>query len=250
MDNNNQMNSSQQQTLNNNYYYYPLYPQLQSNPQVQVNNLHTGQIFHQVSQPAPAYLASFFPESVHHTTIQGDLCPHPPLNSHVGQGIAQSSTKSSVTEPCVTSPLLDSSSASSSSLHLTITAVVLYIFGLIFWLPQIVSMCISLYQVHRGYFTRHKIAITILATLEIIAWIGFPALISIYMKSCFSAYDSSSSDFSSSLFSSSSAMECGASWWGFVVSIWYPVSVSLGIPRLILSYRESYINTTHTNNNS
>jgi len=113
-----------------------------------------------------------------------------------------------------------------------VAAMICYILGFFFWAPQLASIIISLHQSRRGFFSKNNAAIIALGICELIAWMLLPSLVWGTDTEC---YQRSYWSYGSYHYYT----QCSSYWWGWIAfTVWGPMTIAFGIPRIILSFRQ------------
>eukprot|EP01111_Echinosteliopsis_oligospora_P019751 TRINITY_DN96_c0_g2_i1.p1 TRINITY_DN96_c0_g2~~TRINITY_DN96_c0_g2_i1.p1 ORF type:complete len:284 (+),score=59.45 TRINITY_DN96_c0_g2_i1:113-853(+) len=111
-------------------------------------------------------------------------------------------------------------------------AMICYVLGFFFWVPQIVSISFSLHQSRKGFFKKDNAAIIAFSIIELIAWLVVPSVAWGFDYSCYT--QSYWNGYSYSYYT-----QCYSYYWGWIAfTIWGPLTLAFGIPRIVLSYRQ------------
>jgi len=119
-----------------------------------------------------------------------------------------------------------------------VACLVLYIVGMVTFLPHVASVALSLHMVRYGYINKKKAIVIAFSILELIAY-AFVLSFSWYFNSdCYSYYVYTGYNYNNGYSTGYYSYYCSTMWWGWIsLVVWFPFGIAFGIPRVLYTWR-------------
>jgi len=122
---------------------------------------------------------------------------------------------------------------------LVVGSLVLFIVGLITYLPYIVSLVLSFKIVRRNYVKGAQKAIVLTcAILELLAWLLCASMSWLYSLDCSNSYSTVSYDNATHSYYNDTEYYCYGEYWGWIfIVVWFAFGLMFGIVRVVLQWQ-------------